>query len=98
VVGHYPNLLDDDWLWGGAVGDIQQTVTHGIRSEADADTRFSEMPAFGDILEPAEIDGLAEYVLSLSGNAGDPAQAARFKQSFLDNCAACHGEDGKGLR
>ena len=59
VVGRYPNLLDDDWLWGGTAADIQQTVTHGIRYEADPDTRFSQMPAFGDILQPQEIDGLA---------------------------------------
>jgi cytochrome c oxidase cbb3-type subunit 3 len=97
VVGRYPNLLDDDWLWGGTATDIQQTVTHGIRYEADADTRFSQMPAFGDILEPADIDGLVQYVLSLSGSATDPG-AAGHRQSFLDNCASCHGEDGKGLR
>jgi cytochrome c oxidase cbb3-type subunit 3 len=98
VVGRYPNLLDDDWLWGGTSADIQQTVTHGIRFEADADTRFSQMPAFADILEPAEIDGLTQYVLSLSGGAEDPALGAEYRQSFLDNCATCHGEDGKGLR
>jgi cytochrome c oxidase cbb3-type subunit 3 len=56
------------------------------------------MPAFGDMLEPADTDGLAEYVLSLSGSAADPAAAAGHRQSFLDNCASCHGEDGKGLR
>ncbi|MFO1142695.1 MAG: cytochrome-c oxidase, cbb3-type subunit III [Amaricoccus sp.] len=96
VLGHYPNLLDDDWLWGGTAADIQQTVTHGIRYESDPDTRFSQMPAFGDILEPAEIDGLTQYVLSLSGKADDPAEAARSAQVFADNCASCHGEDGKG--
>jgi mono/diheme cytochrome c family protein len=55
------------------------------------------MPAFGDMLEPADIDGLTQYVLSLSGG-GDPAAAAGHRQSFLDNCASCHGENGKGLR
>ena len=64
-----PNLLDDDWLWGGTAADIQATVTHGIRYDADPDTRFSQMPAFGDILKPEEIDGLVQYVLSLSGQA-----------------------------
>ena len=47
----------DDRLWGGTVEDIRQTVTHGIRFEADADTRYSQMPAFGDILSAEEIAG-----------------------------------------
>jgi cytochrome c oxidase cbb3-type subunit 3 len=98
VVGHYPNLLDDDWLWGGTVADIQQTVTHGIRDEADPDARYSQMPAFGEILEPAQIDGLVQHVLSLSGPVDDPAAAEAARQDFLDNCASCHGEDGTGGR
>ena len=98
VVGHYPNLLDDDWLWGGTAADIQATVTHGVRYEPDADTRFSQMPAFGEILTSEEIDGLVQYVLSLSGPAADPAAAAAAKQTFLDNCASCHGESGTGGR
>jgi len=98
VVGHYPNLLDDDWLWGGAEADIVQTVTHGIRYDADSEARFSQMPAFGEMLSPEEIDGLVQYVLSLSGQAEDPAAAAGAKQTFLDNCAACHGENGTGGR
>ena len=52
----YPNLLDDDWLWGGDIDDIAYTVRHGIRNETDDDARYSEMPAFGDILEDAQID------------------------------------------
>jgi cytochrome c oxidase cbb3-type subunit 3 len=98
VVGHYPNLLDDDWLWGGTADDIRQTVTHGIRYEADAEARYSQMPAFGELLTPEEIDGLVEYVLSLSGNASDPDAAAASRQAFVDNCASCHGETGTGGR
>ncbi len=98
VVGHYPNLLDDDWLWGGTVADVEQTVTHGIRYEADGDTRFSQMPAFGEILDETQIDGLVQYVLSLSGHAEDPALAESAAQDFADNCASCHGPDGKGGR
>jgi cytochrome c oxidase cbb3-type subunit 3 len=98
VTGRYPNLLDDDWLWGGALADIHQTVTHGIRFEGDEETRFSQMPAFGDFLEPAEVDGLVEYVLSLSGATHDAAAAEAHAQSFADNCAACHGADGTGDR
>jgi cytochrome c oxidase cbb3-type subunit 3 len=56
------------------------------------------MPAFGDILEPAQIDALTQYVLSLYGQATDPALAASARQIFLDNCASCHGEAGTGGR
>ncbi|MBX9355303.1 cytochrome-c oxidase, cbb3-type subunit III, partial [Chromobacterium vaccinii] len=42
----YPNLNDDDWLWGGSIDDILTTIRHGVRSKDDADTRISEMPAF----------------------------------------------------
>ena len=43
----YPNLLDDDWLWGGSIEDIHATISYGIRNEESADARFSMMPAFG---------------------------------------------------
>jgi cytochrome c oxidase cbb3-type subunit III len=92
----YPNLLDDDWLWGGKLEDIQQTVTHGIRWEDDPDTRFSQMPAFGEILSNEEIEQVAAYVRSLSGlETGDTGEGATI---FAENCAACHGEEGTGDR
>ncbi len=98
ALGGYPNLIDDDWLWGGTVEDIHLTLLHGIRYEADDDTRFSQMPAFGDILEEDQILGLVEYVRSLSGADHDEAAAAAQAETFVDNCSACHGEDGKGMR
>lgn len=98
ALGGYPNLNDDDWLWGGTVDDIRQTVTHGIRYEADGDTRFSQMPAFGEILAADEIDGLVQYVRSLSGLDHDAALAAGATQTFADNCAVCHGDAGQGDR
>ncbi len=98
VLGLYPNLIDDDWLWGGTLADIEQTITHGIRYEADEDTRFSQMPAFGEMLEPAQVDELVQYVLSLSGAEHDAGQAAAGAPLFQENCASCHGEDGKGGR
>ncbi len=94
----YPNLLDDDWLWGGGVEAIYNTVSHGIRVEEDYDTRFSEMPAFGEFLEHEEIDAAAQFVMSLTGNATDEALVAAGAEVFIDNCAACHGEEGKGDR
>lgn len=94
----YPNLLDDDWLWGGSIEDIHQTISHGIRWEADEDTRFSQMPAFGEFLEEGEIASLAQYVLSLSGRPHDAALAGTGAPLFEENCSACHGEDGAGDR
>ena len=93
----YPNLSDDDWLWGGKLEDISKTITVGIRSSSP-DTRQTQMPRFGldKLLEPAQISDLAEDVLSLSGKSQDAAAAGRGKQLFADNCVACHGADGKG--
>jgi len=93
----YPNLLDNDWLWGGTMEDIHTTVTHGIRSEDDPDARYSEMPAFGDILEDEEIAQVANYVMTLSGGTPPDAEAvAAGEEVFLDNCAVCHMDDGSG--
>jgi cytochrome c oxidase cbb3-type subunit 3 len=91
----YPNLLDDDWLWGGTPEDIRQTIAHGIRYQDDEDTRISDMPAFGrdEWLTEEEIGQVADYVLSLSGRATATEEG---RTIFLDNCAACHGENGEG--
>jgi len=93
----FPNLNDDDWIWGGDLEAISQTIHYGIRSE-HADTRFNMMPAFGtdQILDRAQIDDVAEYVLSLSSSASDPAAAERGQAVFVEQCSACHMEDGKG--
>lgn len=94
----YPNLNDDDWLWGGKVGDIQTTIAHGIRFTGDGDTRLSEMPAFADVLKNDEIRQVAAYVVSLTGTPHDPSLVGPGAQIFADNCASCHGEDAKGNR
>jgi cytochrome c oxidase cbb3-type subunit 3 len=96
----YPNLNDDDWLWGGKLADIAQTITHGARS-GDDKGRQGSMPAFGrdNILKPDQISAVADYVRSLSGlpvEAG--ADLAAGKKVFADNCAVCHGPNGKGKR
>ncbi|MBI1329705.1 MAG: cytochrome-c oxidase, cbb3-type subunit III [Alphaproteobacteria bacterium] len=95
----YPNLNDDVWLWGGKLADIQHTITVGVRSTS-AETRQSQMPAFGKdgILKPAQIRDLTEYVVALSHRPANAAAVKRARQLFSDNCAACHGEDGKGNR
>jgi cytochrome c oxidase cbb3-type subunit III len=96
----YPNLLDDDWLWGGTMEDIHLTVTHGIRNTTDADARYSEMPKFGldGILDETQIAQVAEHVLAISGQEHDAALATEGATLFADNCAACHMEDGSGDR
>lgn len=95
----YPNLNDDDWIWGGTLADIHHTLLHGIRGNS-GETRLSPMPRFGldALLERAQISDLADYVLQLSGGEHDAAAAERAKPLYADNCAACHGEDGKGNR
>lgn len=95
----FPNLNDDIWLWGGTLDDIRQTIKVGVRT-ANPETRLSEMPAFGrdGILDAAQIADLSEYVLSLSGKSTDAEAVTRATQVFADNCAACHGADGKGMR
>lgn len=94
----FPNLNDDDWIWGGSLEAIHQTIQYGVRSEHD-ETRFNEMPAFGrdEILDREQINDVAEYVLSLSGSETDPAAAQRGSEIFAEQCAACHGEDGTGI-
>lgn len=93
----YPNLNDDDWIWGGSLEAIEATIRHGIRS-GDEDSRVSDMPKFGvdGILTSEQISEVAEYVLSLSNNAGDLEAAKRGQPLFVENCAACHGENAKG--
>jgi len=94
----YPNLLDDDWLWGGDMEAIAYTVRHGIRNEQDDDARYSEMPAFGELLEEGEIPALVAYVQSLSNMEHDTSLIAQGEELFVDNCTACHGDNGMGDR
>jgi len=94
----FPNLNDDDWLWGGKAQQIQQTITHGIRFAADADTRQSEMPSFADVLQPEQIAQVSAFVASLSGPVRDKSLIEPGAKIFADNCAACHGANAKGNR
>lgn len=97
----YPNLNDDDWLWGGDIESIYQTIQYGIRAEHD-DTRISQMPSFGKdgLLEAEDINAVVAYVQSLSAQEAH-AEASEMEDGatvFADNCAACHGEDGTGMQ
>ncbi len=94
----YPNLNDDDWLWGGKVEEIHQTILHGIRS-GDIDAHQSQMPAFGKdrILSSGEISKVTDYVLSLSSGEESPHHT-KGRDIFQQQCASCHGTDAKGLK
>ncbi|MBN8891194.1 MAG: cytochrome-c oxidase, cbb3-type subunit III [Rhodospirillales bacterium 70-18] len=95
----YPVLADDVWLWGGKLADIQQTITYGIRS-GHPDARVSQMPRFGAdaILQPAQIQQVADYVMALYGKPVAGADTAAGATVFAENCAACHGDKGQGNR
>lgn len=94
----YPNLNDDDWLWGGTLEDIRVTLRHGIRWDIDPDTRLNDMPKFLDdgLLTSAEISDTTQYVLSLSGKDVDAEAAMRGQEVFAAQCVTCHMDDGKG--
>ncbi len=96
--GGFPNLLDDDWLWGGTMDDILTTVTWGIRNNDYADSRWSQMPAFGrdELLSVEEVDQVTHYVLSMSGADHDATLATAGTELYELNCSSCHGESGEG--
>ncbi len=98
---NYPNLADDDWIWGGGPEKIQQTLTVGINSR-HADTRVAQMPAFGkdEMLDRQQVRDVAAFVISLSDPTTSTAeninQVDEGREVFLTTCAACHGENAKG--
>jgi cytochrome c oxidase cbb3-type subunit 3 len=96
----YPNLNDDDWLWGGNLSAIEFTITHGVRNPEHDATRVSQMPAFGRdaMLRANEIDDLVAHVRTISGQQAAGAAARRGSALYADNCGACHGAAGEGNR
>ncbi len=94
----FPNLNDDEWIWGGTVDDIHLTIQHGIRWEADDDTRLNDMPRFlaDEILEPSEVNDVTDYVLALSGQQEMTEAATRGAAIFTAQCTSCHMEGGIG--
>ncbi len=97
----FPTLADDIWLWGGSTGEIYHTIRYGVRQGDVGETRGVPgvgMTAYGkdEILSKAEIDQVAEYVLSLTNRATEPAKAEAGKAIFEEQCVACHGPNGEG--
>jgi cytochrome c oxidase cbb3-type subunit III len=85
----FPNLTDNDWLYGGAPATIKQTIAEG---------RNGGMPPWGSVLGEEGVRDMASYVLSLSGREVDPDAAQRGETQFQALCTACHGQDAKGTQ
>jgi cytochrome c oxidase cbb3-type subunit 3 len=83
----FPSLRDGDWLYGGEPQTIKESITNG---------RNGIMPPFGPVLGGDGVKNVTAYVRSLSGLAHDGLRAQLGKPLFAQNCAACHGMDGKG--
>ncbi len=97
----FANLNDDNWLWGGTLDEINQTISYGVRNGSDqarGGGSTAGMPERASVLKPDQINDVAEYVLSLSKKSTDAAAAARGKAIFVGDggCTACHGDDAKG--
>ena len=92
VVGLFPNLADDAWLWGGSVEEIETTLAEG---------RYGFMPGFKATFSDAQLDDVATYVVGLSGHEVDKASSARGKEIFQTNtggCFYCHSREGTGMK
>lgn len=91
VVGKFPNLVDDDWLWGGDTTTIETTIRGG---------RMGYMPAYSKTFSPDQLNQVANYVLTLSGQPADAAAAAEGQKIFqgeTGGCYMCHTKEGKGM-
>ena len=100
---NYPDLTDDDWLWGGEPALIEETLRVGINT-VHPETRIAQMPAFGrdQMLDREQVRSVAAYVYSLSKpDYSTPDNLDRIQagqEVFATTCAACHGENGEGIR
>jgi cytochrome c oxidase cbb3-type subunit 3 len=83
----FPNLTDDDWIFGGDPATIKATLENG---------RQAAMPAWGSIIGDDGVSNVTQYVLGLNGRGTDAAKAAAGKTVYETYCAACHGAEGEG--
>ena len=98
----YPTLIDDAWIWGGELEEIEHTIRYGIRQDGIDETRFGNMTPFGGefgTLSPDEIDNVAHYVRVIA-DLEEPSEASKAGEDIFYNvafCQTCHGEDAKGM-
>ena len=83
----FPNLTDNDWIWGGTAADIKTSITLGRRAA---------MPAWGSVIGDQGVTDVTAYILTINGRETDSAQAAAGAEVFQSYCVACHGADGTG--
>ena len=83
----FPNLVEGDSQWGRTPEAIEYTIVNG---------RHGIMPAFAGVVDPTAAADTAQYVRSLSGLAHNQLAAIKGQRTFMAQCAACHGADGKG--
>lgn len=83
----FPNLTDNDWLYGGTPEKIKETIMEG---------RAAAMPAWAGLLGEKGINEVTQYVLSLSGQEHDATLVDAGQTIFANSCVACHGQDGRG--
>jgi cytochrome c oxidase cbb3-type subunit 3 len=83
----FPNLTDNDWLWGGDSDRVYETIANG---------RHGAMPAWGAVLGTEQVNEVASYVMSISGHTAPADWVAAGAKTFATMCSACHGGDGKG--
>lgn len=88
----FPNLNDDDWLWGGSTEEIYKTIKYGVRSSHEL-THVSDMPSFKGIISKKDINKISNYILNMSNKK---IVSENGKQIYMDNCASCHGINGQG--
>ncbi len=102
----FPNLTDNDWLHGGEPKDILRILHHGQHNEIDYEKEPEKlpMPAWRDQIGEDGVRAAAEYVLSLSPNNGHPDNGeldstlvSQGGAIFAQECALCHGTEGKGM-
>lgn len=81
----FPVLADADWLYGGGVAKIEESILNG---------RKGAMSAYEGVLTPETITELAHFVVKLSQGEATDRGWDLFRKA---GCTACHGKDATGI-